>query len=52
MFSFVPRYQGEGGSQRPHLDAGRDHEVRVRCHLLAMIPRQRPAEVSGELEDH
>jgi hypothetical protein len=32
-------------------DVGRNLEVRVRGHLLALVPRQRPPELFGELDD-
>jgi hypothetical protein len=34
-----------------HVDVGRDLEVRVRGHLLALVPCERPTETFGELDD-
>ncbi len=46
-----PALPGASGIAEVHLDAGLDAEPPVRCHLLSLIPGQRPAKLDGQRDD-
>ena len=52
VFSLLPRCHGACGSQKKIAQSGGDRDLRVRAHLPALIPGQRPAHRVRQPRDH